>query len=262
MDRVRPPAVAGSFYPGDQVNLSHLVDDLISHSESHFSYNARGFIVPHAGYQYSGSTAAEAYALIAKQKAEIKRVVLLGPCHREWIAGIAVPSCDKFSSPLGDIPLDIEAINLLAKLPQVSVSDKAHKEEHSLEVQLPFLQRALDEFQLIPLAVGDATPEEVAEVIETLWKLENTIVVVSSDLSHFLSYDDANIIDHLTTRKILDKNYQALDHHMACGCTPIQGLLEVASEKSLNVSLLKQCNSGDTAGDKSRVVGYAAYAIY
>lgn len=262
MHQIRPPAVAGSFYPGDQVNLSHMVDDFLSHSESQLNHFARAFIVPHAGYQYSGSTAAEAYALIAKQKESVERVVLLGPCHREWIRGIAIPSCEKFSSPLGDIPLDLEAINLIASLPQVSVSDQAHKEEHSLEVQLPFLQRSLNAFRLVPLAVGDASAEEVAEVISQLWKLENTIVVVSSDLSHFLSYDDANVIDKMTTQKIINKNYQALDHHMACGCTPIQGLLEVAREKSLNVSCLKQCNSGDTAGDKSRVVGYAAYAIY
>ena len=262
MSRVRPPAVAGSFYPGDQANLSDLVDDLLSHSENRFHHFARAFIVPHAGYQYSGSTAAEAYSLIAKQKDNIERVVLLGPCHREWISGIAVPSCDNFSSPLGDIPLDTHAINQIAALPQVTVSDKAHKEEHSLEVQLPFLQRSLNDFKLIPLAIGDATAEEVAEVIKSLWQLEKTVFVVSSDLSHLLSYDDAKVIDQITNKKILNKNYQALDHHMACGCTPIQGLLEVASEKSLNVSLLKQCNSGDTAGDKSRVVGYAAYAIY
>jgi AmmeMemoRadiSam system protein B len=262
MQTVRPPAVAGSFYPGDQDNLSHLVDNLISHSESHFNHNASAYIVPHAGYQYSGSTAAEAYSLMAKQRDEIDRVVLLGPCHREYISGIAVPSCDKFSTPLGDIQLDTAAIKSISSLPQVTISDKAHKEEHSLEVQLPFLQRALGEIQLVPLAVGEASADEVAEVIEKLWQLENTIILVSSDLSHFLPYDDANIVDQITTEKILEKNYQALNHQMACGCTPIQGLLEVARQKSLNVSLLKQCNSGDTAGDKSRVVGYAAYAIY
>ena len=262
MKHTRPPAVAGSFYPGNQSDLASTIDELVAHSESQFSQPAKAFIVPHAGYQYSGSTAAEVYSLIEKQKKKVNRVVLLGPCHRVWTQGIAIPSCDSFSTPLGEIPLDKKTLAELSHLPQVDVYDAPHEQEHSLEVQLPFLQRVLDDFSLIPLAVGDATPSEVAKVLTDLWELPNTIFLISSDLSHFLTYEVAQNVDQHTTQRILAKDYMSLDHKMACGCTPIQGLLQVAKEKSLNITLLKQCNSGDTAGDKSRVVGYAAYAVY
>jgi len=262
MKSVRPPAVAGSFYPGNQTELISTVDSLIKHSQCQFNYSAKAFIVPHAGYQYSGSTAAEVYALLAKQKSSIKRVVLLGPCHRVWIQGMAIPSCDSFATPLGDIPLDVESLAEITRMPQIQVSDVAHQDEHSLEVQLPFLQRSLDDFMLVPIAVGEASVEEVSLVIDYFWEMDDTVFLISSDLSHFLSYDLARQVDEKTTQIILAKDFQNLDHKMACGCTPIQGILEVAQEKNLQVSLLKQCNSGDTAGDKSRVVGYAAYALY
>lgn len=260
MISTRPPAVAGSFYPGDARTLSVTIDQLLSSAKPTMHFHPKALIVPHAGYVYSGSTAARAYALLAPRAAEIRRVILLGPTHRVAVNGIALPEAEAFSTPLGSIRLDAQAIAGIAGLPQIVFSDPVHADEHSLEVHLPFLQRALDSFTLVPLAVGHATPEAVAEVLDILWGGPETLIVVSSDLSHFLPYATAQQVDSNTCRHILQ-----LDTHIhpeqACGAFPINGLLLAASRRGLTPTLLGLCNSGDTAGDRSRVVGYAAFSF-
>ncbi len=257
---VRPPAVAGMFYPGDPQTLTATVDHLLQASRSPLSEPPKALIVPHAGYVYSGSTAATAYAPLAQWATTIKRVVLLGPTHRVGIEGIALPEADAFRTPLGTLPIDAEAVARLADLPQIMASDWVHAEEHSLEVHLPFLQRVLGDFTLVPLAVGHVAPQAVAEVLDKLWGGPETLIVVSSDLSHFLPYATAQQVDANTCRHILQ-----LDTHIrpeqACGAFPINGLLLAARQRGLTPSLLAHCNSGDTAGDKNRVVGYAAFAF-
>jgi AmmeMemoRadiSam system protein B/AmmeMemoRadiSam system protein A len=194
-------------------------------------------------------------------RGRIRRVVLLGPCHRVAVRGLALPGVDAFDTPLGRIPLDTGAMQAAADLPQVVTAPAAHAREHSLEVQLPFLQRALGDFALVPLVVGDATDAEVAEVLERLWGGDETLVVVSSDLSHYQRYEDARAIDAATVRAILRLD-PGVDHEQACGATPIGGLLAVARRRGLSASLLDLRNSGDTSGDRSRVVGYASFAFY
>ncbi len=263
MQSIRQPAVAGAFYPGQAAVLSRNVQALLSAAEPGRAPDAacpKALIVPHAGYVYSGSTAALAYARLAPWRGIIHRVVLLGPVHRVPVRGLALPGADVFATPLGDIDVDQAAIAHLAGLPQVVVSAAAHAMEHSLEVQLPFLQAVLDDFKLVPLAVGDATPEEVAEVLEVLWGGPETLIVISSDLSHFLPYHVAQNVDHGTVQRIMNLS-STLTHEQACGGTPVNGLLLAARHHHLQPQLLGQCNSGDTAGDKNRVVGYAAIAL-
>lgn len=260
MTTTRSPAVAGMFYPGRPAVLAATVDQLLAAVPTTEALPAKALIVPHAGYVYSGSTAAMAYAALAPRRATIHRVVLLGPTHRVAVDGMAVPKTDAFATPLGSIPLDSTAVARLATLPQVVVSDREHAEEHSLEVHLPFLQRLLDDFTLVPLAVGHATPEAVAEVLDLLWGGPETLIVISSDLSHFLPYAAANQVDRDTCQHILQ-----LDTHIrpdqACGAYPVNGLLLAARRRGLVPQLIHRCNSGDTAGDRQRVVGYAAFSF-
>ncbi len=263
MQSTRPAAVAGMFYPGQADELAATIDALLA-AAGPLSLSlppAKLLIVPHAGYIYSGATAACAYATLKPQASRIRRVVLLGPTHRVAVRGLALPESRSFSTPLGQIELDEAAIAQLAPLPQIVFSDAAHAQEHSLEVHLPFLQRLLDDFTLIPLAVGQATPEAVAEVLELLWGGPETLIIISSDLSHFLPYAAANQRDLETCQHILQ-----LDGHLhpeqACGAFPINGLLLAARRHGLAPQLIQRCNSGDTAGDKQRVVGYAAFAFY
>jgi AmmeMemoRadiSam system protein B len=220
----------------------------------------KALIVPHAGYAYSGPVAAWAYRCLAAGRSSFKRVVLLGPVHRVPIRGLALPAAKAFATPLGTVAVDAAAAAQAIELPQVRVSEAAHALEHSLEVQLPFLQTVLDEFTIVPFAVGDATPEEVAQVIERLWGGPETLIVISSDLSHYHPYAAAQRIDRGTTAAILALD-SALDHEQACGATPINGFALCARRHGLIPRLLDLRNSGDTAGDKSRVVGYAAFAF-
>ena len=256
----RPPAVAGAFYPGNPATLAATVDHLLAETPVTASEQPKALIVPHAGYIYSGSTAAMAYATLAPWRSTIRRVILLGPTHRVAVDGIALPKTTAFATPLGSIPLDTTAIAQLSELPQIVVSDRVHAEEHSLEVHLPFLQRILDDFTLVPLAVGHATPQAVAEVLDLLWGGPETLIVISSDLSHFLPYGAANQVDRDTCEHILQ-----LDAHIrpeqACGACPVNGLLLAAQQRGLIPQLIHRCNSGDTAGDRQRVVGYAAFAF-
>jgi len=220
----------------------------------------KAIVVPHAGYIYSGPIAASAYAGLQKSAVAVRRVVLFGPAHRVWVAGLAAPSADWFETPLGRVAVDREAIDAVRHLPPVEINDDAQAAEHSLEVQLPFLQTVLDDFSVAPFVVGGASPDEVAEVMERLWGGPETLIVVSSDLSHYLPYAEAARVDRATADSILERRLLSR-HEQACGATPINGLIEVAQRKDLVPTLLDLRSSGDTAGDHSRVVGYAAFAF-
>lgn len=257
---VRPAAVAGSFYPGTSAALMRVVDAALAQAQPASLPAPKALIVPHAGYVYSGRIAASGYATLAPARASITRVVLLGPCHRVPVRGLALPDADAFETPLGIVRVDRAAAGAIADLPQVVRSGAAHAHEHSLEVHLPFLQRTLPAFSILPLAVGDATAGEVGEVLDRVWGGPETLIVVSSDLSHYHRYDDARRIDAATARLILALD-AGLDHEQACGATPIAGLVTVAKRRGLAPQLIDLANSGDTAGDKSRVVGYAAFAF-
>ena len=262
MATLRPPAVAGAFYPGDAQALLGEIDELLDGVESvdvRFGH-PKALIVPHAGYIYSGATAAHAYSELVAARGLVKRVVLLGPVHRVAVRGLALPGVDLFATPLGRIALDADAVRALKDLPQVVISAPAHAMEHSLEVQLPFLQRVLGEFSLVPLAVGDASGEEVAEVLERLWGGPETLIVISTDLSHYHEYETAQKIDNDTADRIA-RLETGLNHNQACGATPLNGLLALARKKGLSIRRLSVCNSGDTAGGRGRVVGYSAFAL-
>ncbi|WP_062263435.1 AmmeMemoRadiSam system protein B [Endozoicomonas arenosclerae] len=255
----RQPAVSGAFYP-DQPELLHTVVSNLMSEANERELSPKVLIVPHAGYIYSGAIAASGYKQLEPFRRNIKRVVLLGPSHQVAFEGIALPDCEAFSTPLGEIPLDIMAIKSLERFSQVQIMDAAHAREHSLEVQCPFLQNTLDNFKLIPLVVGDASPYAVAEVIDYLWGGDETLIVISSDLSHYLPYEEANHRDSLTT-KAIEQMSCALTGGQACGCSPLNGMLKVAQRRGMEVVTLDVRNSGDTAGDKKRVVGYGAYVI-
>jgi len=260
MTLTRPPAVAGAFYPGSPAALSATVDQLLAEVSTVAATQPKALIVPHAGYIYSGSTAAMAYGALSPWHAMIRRVILLGPTHRVAVDGLAVPKAGAFATPLGSIPLDVATIARLAELPQIVFSDHVHAQEHSLEVHLPFLQRVLDDFTLVPLAVGHASPRDVAEVLDLLWGGPETLIVISSDLSHFLPYAAANQVDRDTCQHILQLATD-IRPEQACGAYPINGLLLAARQRGLVPQLIHRCNSGDTAGDKQRVVGYAAFSF-
>jgi AmmeMemoRadiSam system protein B/AmmeMemoRadiSam system protein A len=261
MPTIRPAAVAGMFYPGNPIELKRTVTELLAKARPAASARPpKALIVPHAGYVYSGLVAASAYAQLAALRGRIRRVVLLGPTHRVWVRGLALPEAERFATPLGEVPLDREGMQRLADLPQVTRSAAAHQMEHSLEVQLPFLQQVLGDFLLLPLAVGEATAAEVAEVLETVWGGDETLIVISSDLSHFLPDALARQVDGGTVDAILALDSH-LNHEQACGATPINGLLLAARKHGLHPAVLDVCNSSDTAGDADRVVGYAAFAF-
>jgi AmmeMemoRadiSam system protein B len=259
MQSIRPPAVAGMFYPADADGLSSDIRSMLA-GAAQSAFAPKALIVPHAGYVYSGPIAASAYATLRNIAPRVRRVVLLGPTHRVAVRGLALPEADTFSTPLGQVPLDTEGMQRIAHLPQVSVSARAHALEHSLEVQVPFLQSLLNDFVLLPLAVGSATEAEVAEVLEAVWGGPETLIVISSDLSHYLPYDMARRTDAETTHSIL-RMETGITHDHACGATPINGLMLAARQHHLRPHLLDLRNSGDTAGPRDGVVGYAAFAF-
>lgn len=258
----RVAAVAGTFYPAEAPALRAAVSQCLGAVDAapELERAPKLLIVPHAGFVYSGPVAAHAYAVLARWRQRIRRVVLLGPAHRVALNGLAAPSTRSFETPLGSVPIDREALALLADLPQVRASDTAHALEHSLEVQLPFLQSVLEDFKLVPLVVGRADPEQVAAVLERLWGGDETLIVISSDLSHYLPYEEAQRIDRATVERMLKLDPE-LDHTQACGATPIAAGLIAARRHALAARLLDLRNSGDTAGDRSRVVGYCAMAF-
>jgi AmmeMemoRadiSam system protein B len=253
--------VAGTFYPADPDTLAAEVDRFLEDAAPYAGPAPKALIAPHAGYIYSGPVAASAYAALRKVADRIHRVVVLAPSHRVAFRGIATTTADRFRTPLGDIPVDTEALRQATGLPQVGILEQAFQGEHALEVQLPFLQRLLPDFRLAPFVVGDTRPEEVAQLIDLLWGGEETLFVISSDLSHYHDYATARQRDRATSRQIeaLDTH---LDHEDACGRNPIQGLLLAAREHELQAETRDLRNSGDTAGPRDRVVGYGAYVFH
>jgi MEMO1 family protein len=259
----RPAAVAGMFYPAQPEVLRRMVDGLLAEvprEGSSTSAPPKVLVVPHAGYVYSGPTAARAYARLTPWRDQIQRVILLGPTHRVAVNGLAVPESTAFATPLGAIDIDQAALQAIGDLPFVVASDRVHAQEHSIEVHLPFLQRVLAPFTLLPIAVGDAPATAVAAVLERLWGGPETLIVISSDLSHFHDYETARQRDRHTCQRILARDPQ-LKPTDACGAYPLNGLLLFARQHDLQPELIHCCNSGDTAGDKARVVGYASFAF-
>jgi len=261
MTIVREPAVAGIFYPADPDELMKVVGGYLQRALT-AGPPPKALIVPHAGYPFSGPVAATAYAHLAPAQETVRRVVLLGPSHRVPLAGLATSSAERFRTPIDDIPLDRTALAEIEKLPQVHRLDEAHLMEHSLEVQLPFLQALFADFTLVPLVVGDATASEVAEVLDRLWGGPETLIVVSSDLSHYHDYETARRMDSRTSHAIETLHWEAIGHEDACGRIPITGLLEAARRRGMAVTTVDLRNSGDTAGTHDSVVGYGAYLLH
>ncbi len=260
MSHIRPAAVAGMFYPANAAELDAAIGALLDHAGTRPPGRPpKAIIAPHAGYIYSGPVAAEAYACLAPFAADIHRVVLIGPCHRVPLRGIAVSSADAFATPLGPVPIDGSARAAVLELPQVSVFDATHAEEHCLEVHLPFLQKVLRDFAIVPLVAGQAGADEVAEVLDRLWGGPETVIVVSSDLSHYLDYDSARALDAATCHAIEALKERDIGVDQACGRVAIAGLLTLARRRGLVARTLDVRNSGDTAGDRRRVVGYGAW---
>jgi len=263
--KYRTTAVAGSFYPATKELLDQDLSVFLKapgESEIKSKIHAKALIVPHAGYCYSGAVAGYAYSYLKNIAHNIHRVILLGPSHRVALQGCAISSSDFFTTPLGSIPIDKGSNLQLLHENLVSISDQAHLLEHSLEVQLPFLQRSLQNFMLVPIVVGQCSAQHICKILEILGVDEpGTLVVVSSDLSHYHSYQQAQFLDDKTIRHIL--NYeQHLRGEDACGCYAVNGLLRYAKKQHWPIKLLKKANSGDTFGSKKEVVGYASFILY
>ncbi len=263
MVHARKPAVAGLFYPAEEGALLSAVTALMAEAETAPAKQPpKALIVPHAGYVYSGAMAAKGYATLKEAKGKIKRVILLGPAHTVYLRGMAVPEADCFEMPLATHPVDADLKRRALQLPAVIADDQPHLSEHALEVQLPFIGETLGEVRILPVVVGDATGEDVARLIETLWDGPETLVLISSDLSHYYPYDVARKKDGATARAIEQLNPGALSNDKACGFRAIQGLLLVARDNALSVQRLGLCNSGDTAGERIKVVGYGAWGFW
>jgi len=256
----RQPAVAGSFYPVNPEQLHLMLDQFLNDAATDEKV-PKAIIAPHAGYIYSGPIAASAYARLKKAHDKITRVVLIGPSHRVAFRGLAVSRSETFTTPLGSVPVDQAAVQTLVQLPFVEYIEQAHTYEHSLEVHLPFLQEMLDSFEIVPIVAGDASPEQVSQVLDALWGGDETLIVISSDLSHYHDYATAQQMDKSTSQAIEQLQYERLTPESACGKVPVSGLLKLARKKSLSVTTIDLRNSGDTAGDKASVVGYGAYVI-
>jgi AmmeMemoRadiSam system protein B len=263
MSAIRPAAVAGSFYPGDPTALAAEIAAYLAEAavDPNGARRPKAIIAPHAGYVYSGPVAASIYARLAALQGIVRRVILAGPAHRVFVRGVAVPAAHAFGSPLGTVPIDLEAIAKLRALAFVEVSDRAHALEHSLEVHLPFLQSVLGKFSLVPLVVGDADPREMASLFDAVWGGDETLIVVSSDLSHYLPYESARNRDLGTANAILNLEARLVSDE-ACGAAPINGLLQAARRHGMEAELVDLRSSGDTAGSRERVVGYGAFAFH
>jgi len=259
----RPPAVAGTFYPAAPDELRASIHRYLerARASSALAEAPKALIVPHAGFVYSGPVAASGYVLLEDAADKIERVILFGPSHHVPFGGLAVPAHESFETPLGKTPVDAPSRQRLLRLPFVHVLNEAHRWEHSLEVQLPFLQEVLHEFTLMPIAVGQATPEQVAEVLDSCWGAEETLIVVSSDLSHYFDYDTAKRMDTATARAIEALDSPRIRHDDACGRIAVQGLLQAARRHSLTATTLDLRSSGDTAGARDEVVGYGTWAF-
>jgi len=268
---IRQPAVAGSFYPAEPSALQSLIQELFAtttlstnehQSGDPASRSIKAIIAPHAGYVYSGPIAANAYQCLREDHHRYDRVLLLGPSHQVALDGLALSSAASYLTPLGPIPIDVDSVQAIGEFDFVSVNDEAHRDEHSIEVHLPFLQSALDDFSLIPIVVGDTDPEHVAQILDLFIEDERTLIVISTDLSHFHDYATAKHKDQLTSNAILNYQYNDIEYRDACGRNPVKGVLYWAKQHHFKIKLIDLRNSGDTSGDKNRVVGYAAYHIY
>ena len=259
--RVRRPAVAGQFYPADPRRLEATIAELLAQAPPHTDAPPKALIAPHAGYVYSGPVAAAAFACLRRSAPVIARVVLVGPAHFVRFEGIAAPTVDAFETPLGPVPLDRDGVAAIGDLPAVTASDAPHAPDHALEVELPFLQTLLNDFALVPLLVGDAAPEQVADVLRLLWGGAETLIVISSDLSHYHDYDTARQLDAATAAAIERGDWAAIGPGKACGFLAMAGLLVEANSRGLSARRLRLTNSGDTAGSRSSVVGYGAWAF-
>jgi AmmeMemoRadiSam system protein B len=262
MRRVRPAAFAGTWYPGTARELRAALRGYLDGARPSEGPPPKAAIVPHAGYVYSAPVAATAYAAFAPLRGGVRRVVLLGPSHRVPLAGLAAPTTEAFDTPLGPVGIDHAALEEIGHLPQVAAFDAAHEDEHSLEIQLPFLIETLESFELVPLAVGHIEGPEVAQVLEALWGGPETVIVISSDLSHYHDYETACRIDRATARAIEELRGEAIGPQDACGSGGIHGLLEVGRNRSLEVRTADLRNSGDTAGPRDQVVGYGSFLFF
>jgi MEMO1 family protein len=257
--KIRPPAVAGLFYAEERRRLEATVAELLGAVKSSAEVLPKALIAPHAGYVYSGPVAAQAFATLRKRPQSVKRVVLIGPAHFVPVRGIAAPTVDAFETPLGRVGVDRHALSAIADL--VIEADAPHAPEHSLEVELPFLQMLLPSFAVVPLVIGDARAQDVAEVLRRLWGGPETLIVISSDLSHYHDYDTARRLDAATAAAIERGDWESLGPNQACGFLAVAGLLVEASRRHLALQRLALCNSGDTAGGRDRVVGYGAWMV-
>jgi len=261
MSEIRPATVAGLFYPGSSRELLPMVEGFLAAAAgSEPNQSPKAVIAPHAGFIYSGPIAGSAFRCFAGDAPQIRRIILMGPAHRLPVRGVALAGQEAFETPLGKVPVDSEMVGQISDMPQVSVNPAAHAPEHCLEVELPFLQQVLGEFSILPLLVSSATAEEIAEVLERLWGGPETRIVISSDLSHYLTYETARQTDRETAQQVVELDGR-LEEHRACGAVAINGLMEAARRHGLIPRLLDLRNSGDTAGDRTRVVGYGAFAF-
>lgn len=260
---VRPAALAGAFYPARPDQLAGMADFYLAQAPDSPLPAPKALIAPHAGFLYSGPIAARAYARLRPGRAAIRRVVLLCPNHRVALRGLAAPTAQAFRTPLGDVAIDLTALSTLVEAGIARWSDQAHAQEHAIEVHLPFLQRTLDDFVLVPLVVGEAAPDLVGRALDALWGGPETLILISSDLSHYHGYDDARARDERTAAAIERLDIPALlaEPDSACGRHAIAGLLAQARARGLACLRLDLRNSGDTEGDAGRVVGYGAWAF-
>lgn len=260
--KLRPPAVAGQFYPDDPAELQATVQRfLASAGPSPEAERPVALVAPHAGYPYSGQVAGSAYALLSGAPAGVRRVVLIGPSHYVPFEGLALPEASAFDTPLGAHLVDAEGVDMLARTPGVRRWERPHRDEHALEVHLPFLRVALGEVPVVPIVTGDAAPETVADALERVWG-PDALVVVSSDLSHYLRYEEAAAVDGRTARAIEHLDVDAVDPRAACGATALRGLLVASRRRGLHARCVDLRSSGDTAGPRDRVVGYGAFGLW
>ncbi len=262
MVKIRKPGVAGTFYPADSEQLEQMLAHYLNDAPQAEKV-PKAIIAPHAGYSYSGSVAATVYKRLQSAKELITKVVIIGPSHRVGFHGLAISTADQFSTPLGNIDVDAEGIRKISEFPFIHCMDQAFDNEHCLEVHLPFLQTVLKKFSLIPLIAGDASADQISEILELFWDQPETLIVISTDLSHFHQYETAQTLDKETSILFEKCEYEKLEKGSACGRIPVSGLLALARKRGLRVKTLDLRNSGDTAGskDRNRVVGYGAYVV-
>jgi len=258
---IRAPEVAGAFYPGGHNELADTVERCLAAARPDGGVKPKVLVAPHAGYRFSGEIAGTAYAGLRAKADRITRIVLLGPAHRVAFKGIATTSADAWATPLGTVAVDWAALRSILHVDGVMVADKAFAQEHSLEVHVPFIQRVFAKAAIVPLLVGDAPQGLVSQVVEALWGGPETLIVVSSDLSHFHTYDTARDLDSATAANIELLRPDRIDGTGACGHRALAGVLDQARRRDLRATALDVCNSGDIVGNRDRVVGYGAFGL-